>query len=277
MASRRSIEIGVGIFVVLGLAALFMLAMRVSNLSSVGGGGGYELTARFKDIGGLKVRSPVRMGGVLIGRVKRIAYDSRRYEAVVTLTIEDRYRNIPRDSHANINTSGLLGEQYLGIVPGKSRDYLKPGERILRTRSAVVLEQMLGKLLRLEGSVPAAEGYELVARFDNIGSLANGAPVKMGGVRIGQVTAIEYDRERFEAIVRMRIDKRYNNIPVDTSAKIFSANLLGNQYISLEPGGDEKVLKPGDRIRLTQSALVLEVLIGQMLLNKTQEGAGGKK
>ena len=276
MVSKRSIEIGVGVFVALGIAALFMLAMKVSNLGSFGDTKGYNVTARFSDIGGLKVRSAVRMGGVRIGRVSAIDYDTSKYEAVVTITIDDHYRNIPRDTRANVNTAGLLGEQYLGLVPGDEKIYLKEGDRIRHTRSAIVLEQMLGKVLRLEGDIQESDGYRVVARFENIGTLKKGSDVKMGGVRVGQVVSVEYDTKTFEAVVWMRIEKRFNQIPVDTSAKIFSASLLGGQFVSLEPGGSDKVLKEGDRIKLTQSALVLEVLIGQMLLNKTKEGAKKK-
>jgi len=119
------------------------------------------------------------------------------------------------------------------------------------------------------------DGYKVTARFDNIGSLKEKAPVTMAGVRIGRVSAIDFDQETFEAVVTMVIDPEYTNIPDDTFAKIFTAGLLGEQYIGLDPGGSETFLEDGGQISLTQSALVLEEIIGQFLFSKAGEGAGG--
>ncbi|HHQ41541.1 MAG TPA: outer membrane lipid asymmetry maintenance protein MlaD [Chromatiales bacterium] len=124
------------------------------------------------------------------------------------------------------------------------------------------------------GAFDVAEGYELVARFDNVGGLKVRAPVTVGGVRVGRVVAIDYDMDTYEAVVRMRIDRRYDRFPTDTSASILTAGLLGEQYVGLEPGGEERYLGDGDRIRYTQSALVLEKIIGQFLYSKAAEGGG---
>ncbi len=124
------------------------------------------------------------------------------------------------------------------------------------------------------GAFDAAEGYELVARFDNVGGLKVRAPVTVGGVRVGRVVAIDYDMDTYEAVVRMRIDRRYDRFPADTSASILTAGLLGEQYVGLEPGGEERYLGDGDRIRYTQSALVLEKIIGQFLYSRAAEGGG---
>lgn len=147
MKHTRTIEIAVGLFVAAGMAALFMLAMRVSNLSTLGSGDGYRLYAHFENIGGLKVRSPVTMGGVKIGRVAAIGYDQQAYEALVTLQIEPQYDKIPKDTSANIFTAGLLGEQYIGLEPGGDVDYLKAGDSIKLTQPALVLEQVVGQFL----------------------------------------------------------------------------------------------------------------------------------
>jgi len=120
------------------------------------------------------------------------------------------------------------------------------------------------------------DGYKVTARFDNIGSLKEKAPVTMAGVRIGRVSAIDFDQETFEAVVTMVIDPEYTNIPDDTFAKIFTAGLLGEQYIGLDPGGSETFLEDGSQISLTQSALVLEEIIGQFLFSKAGEGAGSE-
>jgi phospholipid/cholesterol/gamma-HCH transport system substrate-binding protein len=143
----RSIEILVGAFMVAGVVALFFLAVKVSNLSATAGGEGYRLTARFDNIGSLKVRAPVSMAGVRIGRVERISFDKETYEAVVTLHIERQFDTIPADSFANIFTAGLLGEQYVGLDPGASQDFLRDGGQIGLTQPALVLEQMIGQFL----------------------------------------------------------------------------------------------------------------------------------
>lgn len=146
MTSRR-IEILVGLFVAGGIAAFFMLALSVSNMSSYGGADAYHLTAHFDNIGGLKVRSPISAGGVTIGRVKDIQYNSDTYEAVVSMSIDTKYNRFPVDTAASVLTSGLLGEQYIGFEPGAEEEYLKDGDVIDLTQSAIVLEQIIGQFL----------------------------------------------------------------------------------------------------------------------------------
>lgn len=136
----------VGVFVVLGLAALFMLAMKVSNITTLNKDDGYEVKVLFENVGGLKVRSPVTVAGVRIGRVTDISFDDKQYEAVVTLKIRNQYR-LPTDSSASIFTAGLLGEQYIGLEPGGADAYLKDGDRITLSQSAVILEQIIGRVL----------------------------------------------------------------------------------------------------------------------------------
>lgn len=147
MVQSRAIEIWVGIFVAAGLAALFMLAMQVSNLSTFTEGAGYTISARFDNIGGLKVRSPVTVAGVRIGRVSDIGYDSDTYQAVVKMTIDAKYNRLPKDTSADILTAGLLGEQYIGLEPGGDETYLKNGDRIQLTQSALILEKIIGQFL----------------------------------------------------------------------------------------------------------------------------------
>jgi len=147
MNTTRAMEIGVGMFVAAGLGALFVLAMKVSNLSAFSQSDGYEIVARFENIGGLKVRSPVTAGGVKVGRVAAIGYDSERYEAVVRLAIESQYDRLPRDTSASIFTAGLLGEQYVGLEPGGDERFLVSGDEIRITQSALVLEQVVGQFL----------------------------------------------------------------------------------------------------------------------------------
>lgn len=150
--TTRTMEIGVGVFVALGLAALLMLAMQVSNLAAFGGGENYQVKAHFDNVGGLKVRSSVTMAGVRIGRVANISYDPQRFDAVVTMDIETRYDTIPKDSSAAIFTAGLLGEQYIGIEPGGEEAVLGQDDEIQLTQSALVLEQVIGQFLYSQAS-----------------------------------------------------------------------------------------------------------------------------
>jgi len=147
MARTRTSEILVGAFMAAGFVALFFLAMRVSNLSAGGAADGYRLTALFDNVGSLKVRAPVTMAGVRIGRVEDIAFDKDSYQALVTLRIDREMDAIPEDTIASIFTAGLLGEQYVGLEPGGSGEHLREGDRIGVTQSAFLLEQMIGHLL----------------------------------------------------------------------------------------------------------------------------------
>jgi phospholipid/cholesterol/gamma-HCH transport system substrate-binding protein len=141
----------------LGFVAFFFLAMQVSNLSASSSGGGYEIKARFDNIGSLKVRAPVTMAGVRIGRVSDITFDSRTYEAVVTMRIEEQYDRVPDDTFAKIFTAGLLGEQYVGLDPGGSENFFEQGGEVTLTQSALVLEEIIGQFLFSK----AEEGGEL--------------------------------------------------------------------------------------------------------------------
>jgi len=144
---KQKVEIAVGVFVVLGLAALVMLAMKVSNLSALSGNSGYYLTARFENIGGLKVRSPVNMAGVRIGQVSEIRLDQNTFEAVVVLRISEQFNQLPLDTSASVYTSGLLGEQYISLDAGGEETFLADGTEIRITSSSFVLEQVIGEVL----------------------------------------------------------------------------------------------------------------------------------
>lgn len=147
MQQTRAVELGTGLFVFMGIVALFFLTTRVTTFDQYSGDAGYELVARFEQIGTLKVRAPVSISGVQIGRVSGIEFDDDRLEAVVTLRIGKKYARIPNDSDASILTSGILGGQYIGIQPGGSDEYFVEGDEIEFTQSAVVLEQLIGKYL----------------------------------------------------------------------------------------------------------------------------------
>jgi len=147
MISRKSVEIWVGVFVAAGLFALGVLAFRVGNLTTADVVDGYQVEARFENIGSLKVKSPVTVAGVRIGRVAQISFDSDTYQARVVMNLDGRYKNLPTDTGASILTSGLLGEQYIELEPGGAEEYLKNGSRIKVTQSAMVLEKLVGRVM----------------------------------------------------------------------------------------------------------------------------------
>jgi phospholipid/cholesterol/gamma-HCH transport system substrate-binding protein len=147
MHNSRTLELMVGLFVALGIAALLMLSLKVSNLSSLWGSNEYEVSAYFSNVGGLKVKSPVKLGGVKIGSITEISYDDSKYQALVKMKLNTRYTKIPQDTSAVIYTAGLLGEQYIGLEPGGDEQFLKNGSRLSLTQSAVILEQLISRVL----------------------------------------------------------------------------------------------------------------------------------
>ncbi len=153
---RKAIDIWVGLFILMGIAALMFLALKAGNLSSLNlGAQTYAVTARFDNIGGLKPQAPVKSAGVVVGRVGAISFDDKKFQANVTLNLNPAYK-FPKDSSIKILTAGLLGEQYIGIEPGGDTNLLANGDRIKMTSSAVVLEDLIGQFLYSK----AAEGKD---------------------------------------------------------------------------------------------------------------------
>jgi phospholipid/cholesterol/gamma-HCH transport system substrate-binding protein len=144
--NRKVMDLWVGIFVAIGLAALLFLALKVGNLSAANFAETYPLKASFTNVGGLKVRGPVKSAGVVVGRVAEVHFDTETYEAVVTMSIDSRYV-FPKDTFASILTSGLLGEQYIGLDVGGDDKMLIAGDMIRKTQSAVVLEKLISQFL----------------------------------------------------------------------------------------------------------------------------------
>jgi phospholipid/cholesterol/gamma-HCH transport system substrate-binding protein len=152
MMERTTLDLWVGIFVVAGLGALVVLAFKVGNLSTYNVSDTYQLQAYFSNIGGLKPQASIKSAGVLVGRVAAVSLDTERYEARVVLSIDNRY-HFPKDTFANIQTAGVLGEQYIGLAPGGDPDMMKGGDVIKKTQSAIVLEDLIGKFMysKVEG------------------------------------------------------------------------------------------------------------------------------
>jgi phospholipid/cholesterol/gamma-HCH transport system substrate-binding protein len=148
MKNERSLEIGTGLFVLLGFAALAFLTTQLpgSKLAVLGQDSGYRISARFTNVGDQRTGAPVSMAGVKVGRVSGVAFDSKDYRAVVSMVIDNQYSQIPDDTWANIETAGLLGAKYVGLEAGGSETYLASGGQIENTQSAMVLEKLINKL-----------------------------------------------------------------------------------------------------------------------------------
>ena len=162
MQQSRAMEVSTGLFVLLGFAALLFLATQITNRDVGANGKSYEVTARYENIGGLKVGAHVSMAGVTIGRVDGIAFDQKVYKAVVKMRIKDEFNKIPDDSDASIMTSGLLGGQYVGISAGGSETFLKAGSQIQFVQDALVLENLINRLVasfasKKDSDAPAEE------------------------------------------------------------------------------------------------------------------------
>jgi len=153
MMTRKELDLWVGIFAVAGIGAMLFLSLKVANLASFSSADSYQIKAKFDNIGGLKVRAAVKSAGVVVGRVSEVRFDNESFEAVVTLSLDSRYQ-FPKDSSAKILTSGLLGEQYIGLSPGGDSANLKGGDSLKLTQSAVVLENLISQFLYSK----AAEG-----------------------------------------------------------------------------------------------------------------------
>ena len=151
---RATIDLWVGIFVAIGLASVAFLSLKVANLTSSNGGSTYALYAEFDNIGGLKVKAPIKSSGVVVGRVTGIELNPETYRARVTLAMDTKFA-FSRDASAEILTAGLLGEQYIGVTQGGDEEVLKEGDRVALTSSAMVLEQLIGKFMTNMAEKPA--------------------------------------------------------------------------------------------------------------------------
>jgi phospholipid/cholesterol/gamma-HCH transport system substrate-binding protein len=280
VSQRKSYAVGTGLFIVFGFAALVYLATQTTSVVNSHQGASYIVDAQFANVGQLKDRAPVKVAGVRVGQVQAITLEPGKDIADVKLSIDRKFNQIPTDSTAVIYTSGLLGDQYVQLQFGNAKNYLADGGHLVLTRSTQPLEEMLGKFLGAGGTADAFGGsYKVTAHFTNVGTLSLGAPVKMAGAAIGSVADVKADPVKLDAIVTLAINNKYNQIPDDSAAAIFTSGLIGGQYVAIQPGGSPNSLKDGDQLVLTQSAVQLEDLIGKFLVSGSSSGnsnnAGG--
>jgi len=166
MTQRRSYQVGTGLFILLGFAALAYLATQTTSVANFQQGPSYTLKARFTNIGQLKLRAPVKIAGVRIGSVQAIDLDPMKLDAMVQISVDKRFAELPDDSAAAIFTSGLLGDQYVAIQPGGSPELLKDGDEFVLTQSSIQLEDLIGKFLVSGGPQKPANGQDADAKPD---------------------------------------------------------------------------------------------------------------
>ncbi|MBM4038528.1 MAG: MCE family protein [Planctomycetes bacterium] len=265
---KMSLELSVGAFVVVALALFGYFAVRIGQADSLGGGA-YELTAQFTDVGGLKRGAEVVIAGVPIGRVARVGVLD--YRANVVMAISGNVK-VHDDASAAVRSRGLLGETLVEITPGSSGVVLRPGERIRETQPALDLYGLVSEVTggSSQAASPGGSTYELTARFTDVGGLKRGADVAIAGVPIGRVKQVSLHDYRANVLMAIAGDVR---IQEDAIATVKTRGLLGGTVVEITPGGSELDLKPGERIRETQPALDLYGLVAKYIFE--QKSGGG--
>lgn len=292
---RSKYDIWVGLFVILGIASVVFLALKVGNLVNLSFDKTYHVHAQFANVGGVKNGAAIRSAGVLVGRVRGISLDQQHNQAIVDMEIQAQYQ-FATDSSLKIETSGLLGEEYITIIPGVeqatwSDQAQKEGKPALvtRTQPSMSLADVLSQIMPgSDGNKPLrGKIYTVNAQFTNIGSIKVGSAVKSAGVLVGRVKQIGFDNQLFQAVLTIDLQADYQ-FPDDVSLRIMSAGLIGGQYIEITPGysADDQTLEQAAAqseqsgkilmLKNTQSAIILEDLIGQFLYNFAADKGANK-
>lgn len=296
---RSKYDLWVGLFVMLGIVSIVFLALKVGNLINLSFDKTYTVDAEFSDLGSIRAGSPVKSAGIVVGRVRQVTLDARSNQAIATLELQSQY-GFPSDSSLRIMTSGLLGEEYIAISAGVEATTLEAqtqaamsasGKPLLvtRTQPSIALSDLVSQILPgSDGNMPLlGETYTIGAKFNNVGTLKVGSAVKSAGVIVGRVRAIAFDTKQFEAVVTLEMQSKYA-FPSDSSLKIASSGLIGGQYVAVSAGPDldeqtwEEATKAAQSqtgepfiVMQTQSAIVLEDLIGQFLYNMAADKGSG--
>lgn len=292
---RSKYDIWVGLFIVIGILAIVFLALKVGNLVNLSFDKTYHVHAQFSNVGGVKNGAAIRSAGVVVGRVQGITLDNQQNMAVVDMEIKSQYQ-FPADSALKIETSGLLGEEYITILPGIEDETLEQmadkekGGRVLitRTQPSVSLADAISQIFPGSEANRFLQGktYTVDAQFNNIGSIRVGSSVKSAGVTVGRVTKLGFDNVKYMAVVTLELQAAYE-FPDDVSLRIMSSGLIGGQYIEITAGfsPEDKTLEQSAQeaqqagktfmIHNTQSAIILEDLIGQLLYNFAGDKGSG--
>jgi len=277
MEGRKGIgpEIKVGLFVLVGLVLLAYMSIKITKYG-IRMKRGYEISAIFDSVSGLVKDAPVEMAGVEVGRVKDISLKDGQARVDI---IMDPSVHLKKDSQALIRTKGVLGDKFVEILPGTLAEEIDPGGIIINTTSPVELDQLLtdvGPILHTLGDVfgikegkETFDHYPLYARFSSVAGLKVGASIEMAGVWIGQVDSIFLDPEEQVAVVKMKIQKGIV-LTDDVIASVKTSGLIGGKYIEISPGGSDNILKTGDSVIETESAIDLEELVSKYVFSSVK-------
>ena len=267
MNKKIFVNVAVGFFVLIALAALFFLGFKASALGSFKPENTYNIKAIFGDVSGLGKDALVSVGGVQIGRVNGVKLLNN---GMVEVNLDiDGSKKIPSDTGAQILTNGLLGERYIGLSLGTSNKFLANGDTLAKTGGSIVLEKMLQQFLGGGGGFYPDKFYKLKANFTDITGISLDTPVRQAGVQIGRVADIKLDQKTAQAVLTLEIASQYNEIPTDSSADIMSSSLIGGKFIAIGTGGDDTFMQDGDEFQATNSAMLLEKLIQQVVNSMT--------
>lgn len=270
---QTKLEITVGAFVIVGFAAIAYLALKIGAGLLVGTDT-YVVTARFEDAAGLGNGRKVSLSGVTVGKVESVRLDPDNYGALVTLWVRSDVK-LPADTVVSIRTNGLLGDKFVSLRPGVSKELVKPGGALARTESATDIETALSQFMggSSDGAASGENSYVLHARFNNIAGITQGSRVTISGITVGTVEGVRLNTDDFSAVVDMRL-RADVKLPVDSIVSVRSASLIGGKLLSIQLGGDPEIAKAGDTLIETESTVDLESLISRVAfgsMNKKDE------
>ncbi len=268
--NQTRLEISVGAFVIVGLAAIAYVALKIGAGLLVGTDT-YLVNARFNNASGLSAGGKVTISGVTIGSVERVKLDPADYSAVATLRVRSDLK-LPVDSLVAIRSNGLLGDRFILITPGSDQKPAAAGDFMTHTESSTDLESVISQFTGsgAPGIAPGADTYLLHARFTNATGIVPGSRVTLAGVAVGNVEGVHLKMDDFSAIVdlRLRADVK---LPLDSIVSVKSSSLIGGKYLAVQLGGDPDVAANGDTLTETESALDLESLIGRFAFGSVDD------
>lgn len=267
--SRVKLEVLAGLFVIVGVIVLGVLAVRVGGVT-LGRGETIELQARFSDATGIKEGSPVKLAGVVVGEVAsvRLGEDERR--SIVRMLIRESI-DLPVDTMAQLRTNGLIGDRFIFLDPGKSEETLGDGDVITNTAPAASIQGVLSGLgLGAGPGTRPTDPFVVRARFTDVTGISEDTPVRIAGVDVGKVTEVELNLERMLAVVTMEVRDDLE-LTSDTIAAVRTSGLIGGKFIELKPGGAPIPLEEGGLIVDTEPSLNIESLISRFAFGSVDE------
>lgn len=268
--NRTKLEITVGAFVIVGLAAVAYVALRIGAGLLVGTDT-YLVTARFREVAGLSAGSKVAISGVTVGSVERVELDPEDYSAVVAMRVRAAVQ-LPVDTVVTIRSNGLLGDKYVLLRPGTAEERVATGGMLANTEATTDIETAIAQFTGsgAPGIPPGQDSYVVHARFNNASGVVTGSKVAIAGVPVGMVEDVSLNLDDFSALVSMRV-RADVQLPLDSIVSVKSSSLIGGKYLAIQLGGDPEMVAPGDTLIETESAIDLESLISRFAFGSVED------